>query len=90
MATQTRTNDKLESLFDVQGAVERWADATRQAANNSLDLYEKTVDQLADAEITTARAVKIPAIVKIAETHAALSREVTGAYVTTVRELLKA
>jgi hypothetical protein len=90
MATQTKTNGNVENLFDVQGAVERWADVTRKAANNSLDLYEKTIGQLADAEVTTARAVKLPALVRIAETHAALSREVAGAYATTWRELLKA
>jgi hypothetical protein len=84
--TQTKPND----LFDVQGAVERFADANRKAGNDYLDLYEKTVGQLTALEIKTAEAVKLPAVTEIAKTHADVTRKVAGTCVETARELLKA
>jgi hypothetical protein len=86
MATQTKPND----LFDVQGAVERLADANRKVGNDYLDLYEKTVGQLTALEIKTAEAVKLPAVTEIAKTHADVTRKVAGTYVETARELLNA
>ena len=90
MATTTTKNFKPEDLFDFDGAVARWSEATRKAGNDYLDLYEKTVDQLADLEVKTAGATKIPFVTTIVETHAAVSREVAGAYVSAVRDLIKA
>ena len=86
MATQTKPND----LFDVQGAVERLADANRKAGNDYLDLYEKTVGQLTALELKTAEAVKLPGVSEIAKTHADVTRKVTKTYADTARELLKA
>jgi hypothetical protein len=88
-ATQTKTV-KPQDLFDLDGATERWTEASRKAGNDYLDLYEKTADQLAELEVKTAQATKIPAVITIAETHASVSREVAGAYVSAVRDLLKA
>jgi hypothetical protein len=84
------TSTKPTDLFDVQGAVERLADANRKAGNDYLDLYEKTVGQLTALEIKTAEAVKLPAVTEIAKTHADVTRKVAGTYVETARELLKA
>ena len=86
MATQTKTND----IFDVQGAVERIADANRKAGNDYLDLYEKTVGQLTALELKTAEAVKLPGVTEIAKTHADDTRKVAKTYTDTARELLKA
>jgi hypothetical protein len=91
MSTTTETkNVKPEDFFNLEGAAERWTEASRKAGNDYLDLYEKTVDQLADLEVKTAKATKIPAVTAIAETHASISREVAGAHVAAVRDLLKA
>ena len=84
------TSTKPTDLFDVQGAVERLADANRKAGNDYLDLYEKTVGQLTALEIKTAEAVKLPGVSEIAKTHADVTRKVAGTYVETARELLKA
>jgi hypothetical protein len=89
MATQTTNDSKLNDLFDVHGAIERFADANRKAGNDYLDLYEKTVFQLTDLEVKTAAAVKLPAVSTIAKTHADVTRKVAGTYVETARELLK-
>ena len=90
MATQTNNDTKLNDIFDVQGAVERLADANRKAGNDYLDRYEKTVGQLTDLEVEIADAVKLPAVSTIAKTHADVTRKVADTYVGTARELLKA
>ena len=89
MTTSQSKNTKPQDLFDLDGAAERWTEASRKAGNDYLVLYEKTADQLADLEVKTAQATKIPAVIRIAETHASVSREVAGAYVSAVRDLLK-
>ena len=89
MTTTETKNTKPQDLFDLDGAAERWTEASRKAGNDYLVLYEKTADQIADLEVKTAQATKIPAVITIAETHASVSREVAGAYVSAVRDLLK-
>jgi hypothetical protein len=76
--------------FNVDEAVQRWTEATRKAGNDYLDLYDKAVDQLTELEVKTAAATKLPLVSQIADTHATLTREVTGVYVTAARDLLKA
>jgi hypothetical protein len=77
-------------LFDFEGAVKQWTDATRKATEDALDLYVKTVDEFATAEVKAASATKIPALVTIAQTHADVSRDVAGTYAGSVRDLIKA
>jgi hypothetical protein len=86
MATQTKTDPKLAELFDVEAAVTRWSAAT----NDYLNFYEKSVEQFADAEVKAAQAVKLPLVSTLVESHADLSRQLAGAYVSAARELLKA
>jgi len=82
----TTTNE----LFDIEGALKQWTDATRKTTEDALDLYVKTVDEFAAAEIKAAEATKIPALATIAQTHADVSREVAGTYAGSVRDLIKA
>jgi hypothetical protein len=89
MATSSNTTSTPD-LFDFEGAVKQWTDATRKATENTLDLYLKTVDDLATAEVKAAKATQVPALATIAEAHAGVSREVAGTYVSTVRDLIKA
>jgi hypothetical protein len=77
-------------LFNFEGAVKQWTDASRKATVDALDLYVKTVDEFATAEVKAANATKIPALVTIAQTHADVSREVAGTYAGSVRDLIKA
>jgi hypothetical protein len=78
----------VDDRFGVQSLLDRWTESSRQATERFLDVYQKTVGQLADAHVKTARAVDLPAVVTIAETQAAVSRDVADAYVTSVRRLL--
>jgi hypothetical protein len=82
----TTTNE----IFDIEGALKQWTDATRKATEDALDLYLKTVDEFATAEVKAAKASKLPALATIAESHADVSREIAGTYAATVRELVQA
>jgi hypothetical protein len=55
----------------------------------TLGLYVKAVDQFADAEVKAARATGLPIVATMAETNAAVSRGIAGAYVAGARDLLK-
>jgi hypothetical protein len=57
---------------------------------HTLELYVKTVDQLADAEVKAAQATTLPIVATMAETNAAASRRIASAYVAVARNLLKA
>ena len=87
MAADTKTFRDYSTLDE---AVQRWTQATRKAGNDYLDLYDKAVDQLTELEVKTAAATRLPLVTQIVDTHVSLTREVTGAYVTAARDLLKA
>lgn len=86
----TETHGTVTDLLDVKGALEHGTAAARKATEDALELYVKSVDELAAAEVKAARATKLPVVATIAETHASLGREVAKTYATTVRDLLKA
>jgi hypothetical protein len=83
-----QTPTDIADRFGVQTMLDRWTESSRQATERFLDVYQKTVGQLADVHVKTARAVDLPAVVTLAETQAAVSRDVADAYVTSVRRLL--
>ena len=86
--TDMHSPSDLGDRFGVQTMLDRWTESSRQATERFLDVYQKTVGQLADTHVKTARAVDLPAVVTIAETQAAVSRDVADAYVTSMRRLL--
>jgi hypothetical protein len=69
-------------------AVDRWKQAANEAAHRYLDFYATSAGRLADAEVESARAAKLPALVPLAESYAAIRRDAAVAYVTTVRGFL--
>jgi hypothetical protein len=92
MATSSSSTPTISTpdLFDFEGAIKQWTDATRKATEDALDLYVKTVDEFATAEVKAAEATKISALATIAHSHADVSREVAGTYAESVRDLIKA
>jgi hypothetical protein len=86
--TETTSQVNTEDRLDVRAMMERWTESRRKATERFLELYQTSVGQMADAHVKTARAVDLPAVVQIAETQAAVSRDVADAYVTSVRKLL--
>jgi hypothetical protein len=87
--TDTQSHADFEDRLGLQTMLDRWTESSRRATERFLDAYQKTVVQLADAHVKSARAVDLPAVVTIAETQAAVSRDVADAYVTSVRRLLE-
>jgi hypothetical protein len=63
-------------------------EAGRKAGNAYLDGYEKAVNGLADLHVKTAQATKLEYVTTVAETQAAVTRQLTAATVTAARELL--
>jgi hypothetical protein len=84
------TTTPFADVYNVDGSVRRWTEATRKAGNDYIDLYDKAVNQFADLEVKTAAATKLPFVSQVADAHASLTREVAGIYVTAARDLLKA
>jgi hypothetical protein len=68
----------------------QWTQAGRKVTEHTLELYVKTVDQLADAELKAAQATNLPIVATMAETNAAARRMIASAYVAVARNLLKA
>ena len=88
--TTPRATKPVSAPFDVEGALKQWTETARKATDDTLELYVKTVHQLADAEVEAAQAIKLPIVATIAETNAAVSRRIASAYVAAARDLLKA
>ena len=85
----TATKPAGES-FDVEGALSQWTETARKATASTLDFYVKAVEHLADAEVKAAHATNLPIVATIAETNAAFSREIAGAYAAAARDLINA
>jgi hypothetical protein len=88
--TTLRAAKPVSAPVDVEGALKQWTETARKATEDTLELYVKTVHQLADAEVEAAQAIKLPIVATIAETNAAVSRRIASAYVAAARDLLKA
>jgi hypothetical protein len=93
MATSSNSGSTTTSTPDLvgfEGALKHWTDASRKATQDVLDLYLKTIDEFAAAEVKAAKATKVAALATIAEAHAGVSRDVAGTYVNAVRDVIKA
>ena len=73
-----------------QDAMERLTAANRKAANDYIDLVERTVVQVTDLQLKTAGALKVPAVAGLVETQVDVARGLAGTYVETTRELINA
>ena len=86
MSTQTDLN--IGTAVDGRAAMERWRETAREVTNRYLDLYSETVERIADAQVESARASNVPALIPLAESHAAIRREYADACVKTIRGLI--
>jgi hypothetical protein len=65
-----------------------WRQTAIALTQGYLDLYTASVSRIAEAHIATARATKLPALLPLAESHAAITRECAEAYAAAVRGFL--
>ena len=68
--------------------LEYLTDAGRKAGIAYLDGYERAVNGLADLHVKAAQTTKLPLLTTVAETQAAVTRELATATVTAAREIL--
>jgi hypothetical protein len=87
MATSTRTktagNDRIRDLN------ERILESSKKAGNTYVDVYEKTLNSVADYTERVGEQSQVDWIKTVADAQADFTRQVTTAYTSAARTLLK-
>jgi hypothetical protein len=78
-----------ETIQRIRELTERFLEAAKQAGNVSLDAYEKSLQTLVEFEERAAGASQLDWVASIASAHAKFVQDVSSAYVTAAREMLK-
>jgi predicted RNA-binding Zn ribbon-like protein len=89
MTTPDPTAAVDEVAQRIRELTERFIDAARKAGNASLDTYEKSLQSLVDFEERAAGASQLDWVSNIAQAHAKFVQDVSAAYVSAAREVLK-
>ncbi|HEX6023263.1 MAG TPA: hypothetical protein VFZ00_14805 [Solirubrobacter sp.] len=91
MATaQTKTSDEFEQVTErVREYSDRAIDASKKLSGTLLDSYEKYVVTLADVTQKAGEATNVEWISAAASAQAGITKEMTKAYASAARELLK-
>ena len=88
--TQTKTTDDLEQVSErVREYNDKAVDAGKKLSGTFVDTYEKYALTLADASQKAAEATNVEWISAAASAQAGMTRELTTAYASAARELLK-
>jgi hypothetical protein len=89
MTTPDPTAAVDEAAQRIRELTERFIDAAKKAGNESLDVYEKSLQSLVDFEERAAGASQLDWVSSIAQAHAKFVQDVSAAYVSAAREMLK-
>jgi hypothetical protein len=90
MATQTKTSDEFEQVSErVREYGDRATETGKKLSGTLVDTYEKYVLTIADASQKAGEATNIEWISAAASAQAGITREMTKAYASAARELLK-
>ena len=90
MATQTKTADDLEQVTErVREFNDKAVDAGKKLSGTIIDTYEKYALTLADARQKAGEATNVEWLSTAASAQAGMTRELTKAYASAARELLK-
>jgi len=73
----------------IRDLTEQFIEAAKKAGNASLDTYEKSLQNLVEFEQRAAGASQLDWVSSIADAHAKFLQEVSAAYVSAAREMLK-
>jgi hypothetical protein len=73
----------------IRGLNEKVLEAAKQTGTMSLDAYEQTVNSLLDFSQKAADSTKVEWVSALAKSQASVITEVTNAYTTAARDLLK-
>jgi hypothetical protein len=94
MATATKNKQTADHGVDaaaerVREVNERIIESSRKAGTTYLDLYEKTLNSIADYQDKVGEQSQIEWVTTIANSQANFTRELAGAYTSAARSLLK-
>ena len=97
MATQTKTKSKPNTAADnaeaaadrVREVNERIIESSKKAGNVYLDLYEKTLNSIADYQDKVGEQSQVEWVTTIANAQANFTRELATAYTSAARSVLK-
>jgi len=85
-AATAAVEDAAQRIRDL---TEQFIDAAKKAGNASLDTYEKSLQSLVDFEERAAGASQLDWVSSIAAAHAKFVQDVSAAYVSAARDMLK-
>jgi hypothetical protein len=78
-----------EAVQRIRDLTERFIDAAKKAGNQSLDAYEQSLRTLVEFEERAAGASQLDWVASIAAAHAKFVQDVSSAYISAAREMLK-
>jgi hypothetical protein len=94
MATATKTKQTADHNVDaaaerIREVNERIIESSRKAGTTYLDLYEKTLNSIADYQEKVGEQSQVDWVTTIANTQAEFTRELASAYSSAARSLIK-
>ena len=78
-----------EAVQRIRDLTERFIDAAKTAGNQSLDAYEQSLRTLVEFEEKAAGASQLDWVSNIASAHAKFVQDVSAAYISAARSMLK-
>ena len=78
-----------QAVQQIRELTDRFIEAGKQAGNQSLDAYEKSLRSLVELQERAAGASQLDWVSNIAEAHAKFVQDMTSAYVNAARGMLK-
>jgi predicted RNA-binding Zn ribbon-like protein len=78
-----------QSVQHIRELTEQLIDAAKKGGNASLDAYEKALANMVDFEKKAAGASQLDWVTNVAEAHAKFVQDVSSAYVSAARDMLK-
>jgi hypothetical protein len=96
MATKTQERNKNAANENVDAAAERIRElneriieSSKMAGNAYLDIYEKTLNSIADYQEKVGEQSQVDWVTTIANAQASFTRDLAGAYSSAARSLIK-
>ena len=78
-----------ETINQIRELTERFIDSAKAAGNQNLDAYEQSLRTLVEFQERAAGASQLDWVSTIAQAHAKFVQDVSAAYVTAARQMLK-
>jgi hypothetical protein len=88
--TKSTANDNVEAAADrIREVNERIIESSKKAGNVYLDLYEKTLNSIADYQEKVGEQTEVEWVTTVANAQANFTRELATAYTSAARSLIK-